>query len=215
MEIKYSNIEPDNKVFQKYELYGFYDKNSDYIANRISDISIIKYDDIKFVGSFLLYYGKKKRELLNSLKDEFKITKDIERKKMCELNSYELASVLFIKLALSKAKVIILDHLDAYLNAADLKQLLLNIRSVITSIDKPVIFVANRIDNIIQNTNNYVIASEDRIIYNGKNIESIHEKTEIMKFVDAANKKGANLKYYKDPSDLLKAIYRSVQKWNI
>ena len=211
MEIKYSNAYLDSNIFQKDLIYGVYDKNSNFIANRFSDAVTIKYNPKIKVKYFLICLKTSKRKLLKNIKKEFSI-KSIENKKMRELSSFELACVLIIKAILSKSNYIILDHIDPFLTSSDFKQIILYIKNSIEDIDKVVMISVNKIDNMIAITNNYVVASEDRIIYNGQNIESIHEPTEIMKFVNAANEKGANLKYYKDPSDLLKAIYRSVKK---
>ena len=212
MEVKYSNIPLDYKIFQKNELYGLYDKNSNFINTRIENLNIIKYSKIKKVKNFLFTLNSKKRDLLKVLMTEFGITKSIEKKKLCELSSYQLTSILIIKAYLIKSEVIVLDHLDALLISSDFKNIVLHIKNTISKTNKIVIVSVNRIDNMITTTNNYVIASENRIIYNGKNINAMHATTEIMEFVDLANEKGAKLTYYKDPNDLLKAIYRSVKK---
>ena len=212
MEIKYSNYELDNDIFEKRTLYGLYDKNSNFISNRILNIEAIKYNNKAKVNNFL--FNTKNQKLIKKIKKEFAVTNELEKKKICELTSLELINVLMIKAIMTKSKVIILNHIDAFLNNSDFKRVMLNIKNCISDIDKTVIFVANKIDNMLTTTNNYIIASENRIIYNGKNINSLHESSDIMKFVDAANKKGAKLDYYKDSKDLLKAIYRSVTKWN-
>ena len=212
MEIKYSNYELDEKIFKKGTLYGLYDRNSNFILNRITNIETIKYNSKTKVNKFLFNVNTKNQKAIKKIKSEFGITNELEKKKMCELTSLELTNVLIIKAIMVKSKVLILDHYDAFLSNSNFKRVMLNIKNCISYIDKTVIFVANKIDNIITTTNNYVIASENRIIHNGNNINSIHESTEIMKFVDAANQKGAKLDYYKDSNDLLKAIYRSVKK---
>jgi len=74
------------------------------------------------------------------------------------------------------------------------------------------LFSTNKIDNAIEVCDRFIIASENRIIYDGKDIDKLPEKTSIASFVDGANSKGAKLSYYKEPNDLLKAIYRSVKK---
>lgn len=212
MEIKYSNTEPDVKIFEKKNLYGFYDKNSNYLANRIANIETKDYKTNFTVKRFLNSFAKRNNNHFNLIKEEFKITSDMEKKRLLELTNVELISILIVKLYFSKAKVIILDHIDAFITTEALKNIMLHIKNTIVYTDKIVIFSANKIDNIIATTSNYVIASENRIIYNGNNIESLHEQTEIMKFVNTANQKGAKLSYYKDAKDLLKAIYRSVKK---
>lgn len=212
MEIKYSKFDANIKVFQKKEIYGLYDKNSNFVASRIQNIETIKYNEEREVSTFLFTISPKKHQLLKKIKNEFKIDKKLERKKLKELSTFELINILVAKLYISNVNLIILDNIDAFLTTADLKSILLYIKNTINIVDKTVVFVANRIDNMLPLTNNYVIASENRIIYNGNDIKAMHETTEIMKFVNTANEKGAKLNYYKDPKDLLKAIYRSVKK---
>ena len=212
MEIKCTNFELDTKIFQKNEIYGLYDKNSNFINNRFNDIQIMEYNPRTRVKWYLLSIIPSKRKILKLIKKEFEIDQTIEKKKMGELSSEELALTLIAKSFITKSKVIILDHIDAFLTMAKFKEIILHIKNIISHTDKTVIVSANKIDNIITTTSNYIIVSEDRIVYNGSNIESMHEPTEIIKFVNTANKKGANLGYYKDSKDLLKAIYRSVKK---
>ena len=211
MEIKYSNFELDPKIFTKGMIYGLYDKNSNFVYNRIYDLLDAKYNARATVRLFLAHDYFRKHKIVKALMNEFEISKEVQNKRLSQLSSCELIKVLIIKASVTKAKVIVLDHIDTYLNQEDLKRIMLGLKNTMPSIDKTIIFSANKLDNIVSHTSNYVIASEDRIIYNGSSIDSMHEKTEVMKFVDAANEKGANLKYYKDPSDLLKAIYRSVK----
>lgn len=214
MEVKYSNIPLDYKIFQKNELYGLYDKNSNYINNRIEGINVIKYSNSKKVKKYLFTLNYKKRNLLKQLLVEFEITDTILKKRMRELSSYQLLCILIIKAYLLNSQVIILDRFDALLIASDFKNIVFHIKNTVQKTNKTVIVSVNRIDYMITTTNNYVIASENRIIYNGKNINAMHATTEVMGFADLANEKGAKLAYYKDPNDLLKAIYRSVKKWN-
>ena len=212
MEIKYTTSTLDPKIFQKKELYGLYDKNSNFIQNRIENIDSVTYNEKKKTKWFLLTLNTDNKELQKKLKSEFEISSKIENKRLSELTTYELTSVLIIKALILKANVIILEYIDAFLTASDFKRIMLHIKNILSLIDKTIIFSANKIDNMIITTNNYIITSEDRIIYNGNNINNIHEATDIMEFVDKANKKGAKLTYYKDPNDLLKAIYRSIKK---
>ena len=211
MEIGYSNFELDTEIFLKNEVIGLVDKNSNFIYNRIYGINKMTYNSSYKVSTFLGINGLKKKKLSKNLKDGFGITKDIERKTLNTLSSSELIKVLILKASLLDTNVIILNHIDAYFNERDLKDIFICLKRNKESIGKTIIFSTNKVDNIISNTNYYVITSENRIIYNGNDINTIKEKTHIMDFVDIANKKGAKLQYYKDANDLLKAIYRSVR----
>lgn len=212
MEIKYSNCNLDAKIFQKNELYGLYDKNSNFINNRFNDIHIMTYNPKLTVNSYLLNIRLSRRNILKLAKKELGIGIDLLSKKIGELSSEELARVLIAKSLITKSNIIVLDHIDVFLTTTAFKDLIFHIKNLLPNLDKCIVVSANKLDNIINITNNYIIVSEDRIIYNGTNIESMHEPTEIIKFVNTANKKGAKLNYYKDSKDLLKAIYRSVKK---
>ena len=69
----------------------------------------------------------------------------------------------------------------------------------------------NKTDNLAQYPDRYIVVDENQITYNGKKFDAVHESTAIKNFTALANAKGAKLKEYKEPNDLLKAIYRSVK----
>lgn len=211
MEISYSNYELDTNLFPKNEVIGLIDKNSSFIYNRIYDLKNIQFNMNHKVMTFLGLDGIKKRKLLKDIKDQIGITKELEKKQLRTLSSGELIKVLILKACIIDTKVIVLNHIDAYLNDRDLKDIFIALKRNKEQIGKTIIFATNKVDNIISNTNYYIIASENRVIYNGNDINTIKDKTSVMTFVDAANKKGAKLNYYKDANDLLKAIYRSVK----
>ena len=75
-----------------------------------------------------------------------------------------------------------------------------------------IIYISKNINCIIPNTDYYIITKDNKVVYSGDDINSLPVKTELMEIVDLANKKGAKLKYYKDVNDLLKAIYKNVEK---
>lgn len=211
MEIGYTNFELDNEFFTKGEIIGLVDKNSNFIYNRIYDLRPITFNSNAKVITFLGIESIKKRKLVKELKDELAITKDIEKRQMKSLTNAELVKVLILKACLIDAQVLVFSNIDTYLNDRDLKDVFIALRRYREKIGKTIIFTTNKVDNIINNTNYYVIASENRVIYSGNDINTLKDKTSIMNFVDAANKKGAKLNYYKDANDLLKAIYRSVK----
>lgn len=213
MEIEYSNFAIDPNVYGKNELCGLIDTNSNYIYNNFYDIKKLTYNPNVTVNRFLnsLIPSEPKKIVEQAIK-EFEFDSSFMKKKLRELSSSELIKVLSIKLLISDAKVIILDHIDTFMSSKDLNQLLKFIRSFLKDTNKSVIFSANRIDNIIPQCTRYLIARDNQLIYNGNDINKLPEKTEIMDFVVMANKKKANLDNYKDINDLLKAVYRSVKK---
>lgn len=212
MEIEYSNFALDVNTFGKNEVCGLIDKNSNFIYNRVYDIKKLEYSQRFKTRAFLAIDKLRKKDLLKNLKDEFEITSEIESKTLKQLSSSELLKVLILKVALGSSKVMILDHIDDYFNDRDLSNVLKGLKKYAKEIGKTIIFSTNKVDNIINNCDRYIIASENRVIYNGNNLDTLPVKTQIAEFVDAANKKKAKLVYYKDENDLLKAIYRSVKK---
>lgn len=212
MEIEYSNFALDVNTFGRNEICGLIDKNSNFIYNRVYDIKKQEYSTRFKTRSYIAVDKLRKKNLFNNLKDEFEITKEMENKSLKQLSSSELLKVLVLKGALSSAKVIILDHIDDYLNDRDLSMVLKGLKKNAKEIEKTIIFSTNKVDNIINNCDRYIIASENRVIYNGNNLDMLPVKTQIAEFVDTANEKKAKLIYYKDANDLLKAIYRSVKK---
>jgi len=212
MEIKYSKFSLDTKTYGNFELCGIIDRNSNFIDKRVYDIKMLKYNPNITVGMFLFINKIKHRELVDTLLESFGFTKVIKKKLMRNLSNSELIKILLVKVCSSEAKVIILEHIDTYLNYRDLKDVLVSIRKQLKTIEAHVLFSTNKIDNAIEVCDRFIIASENRIIYDGKDIDKLPEKTSIASFVDGANSKGAKLSYYKEPNDLLKAIYRSVKK---
>ena len=113
---------------------------------------------------------------------------------------------------LNSSKTIVLKNIEISFTARELSNLFHVLRRNIKKLNKKIIYVSKNIDTIILNTDYYVLTKDSMKIYSGDDINSLPIKTELMQIVDLANNKGANLKYYKDINDLLKAIYKSVEK---
>lgn len=212
MEIEYSNFDINKEIFQENKINGLIDLNSNLLYNKIYNIQKVKYNYNQKVKYFFLKELLNNSNILKTLEEDFYINKEVLNRKMEELSTSELCKTLLIKACLSDAKVIILKNIDMYFNDRDLKDLFFVLKKHIEKIKKTIIFSTSKIDNIILNVDNYIIARENEVLYSGNSISSLNEKTDIIEFVDAANKKGAKLHYYKDRNDLLKAIYRSVKK---
>lgn len=214
MEIEYSNFALDETTFGKFELVGIIDKHYDFIYNRIYDIKKPEYNGNIRAKNYIALEKITNRDITEKLLNEFELTEDVLSKKLKILSSGELAKILILKLCIGPAKVIILDHIDAYLNNRDLSNILSGIKRYSDNIGKTILFRSNSMDNIVANCSRFIVSRDGEIVYNGTDINKLPEKTDIMRFVDAANEHKAKLQYYKESSDLLKAIYRSVKKWN-
>lgn len=214
MEISYTNFELDTQIYGTNELIGLIDKSGDFIYENFYDVRPITYNDNLSVALYLknMPFYKNKKKLTFDMLDEFGITKELQKRSLKKLSTSELLKVLIIKLCSSDAKTIILDSIDSYLSYGDLNAILKTLKNHLPEIKKNVIFMTNKVDNIIQYSSRYIIVEEGKIIYNGNDFKKLPIESSIANFVRLANQKGAALENYKDVNDLLKAIYRSVKR---
>lgn len=212
MEIKYTNFEIDPKIYGTGEIIGLYDPDNNFIYENFYDERSISYNPLIPVGLFLRFgKGIKDKKVIFDMLSEFEISKELQKKPLGKLSTSELIKVLIIKVALSPAKTIILDSIDSYLNNRDLNTVIKTLKNHLVEIQKSVIFTSNNIDNILTVATRYVIIKDGKIAYNGKDFSKVGVESDIARFTKLANARGAKLKDYKDESDLLKAIYRSIK----
>ena len=140
---------------------------------------------------------------------------DISKKKISELSSYEEMCINLL-FTISKApKVIILYNVDVYICEKYKNKFLNFIRLINASMQIKFIIISNN-PIFLNNISKDVIIMKNQIIkYQGSIINGIKagfiSKNEIINFIDEANKeKKADLEYYLETKELLKAIYRSV-----
>ena len=210
MEIKYSNFDLDSNIYAINEINGIIDLNGTYIYDNIYDIQVFN-PSSKFPVGFFLKSNLRMRKTVSSMLSELEISKDVQSKNLKKLSSSELIKILIIKLCCTNAKVIILECLDTYLCYKDMVLLLKTIKGHLKELSKTVIVTTNKVDNLIEPVDKYIVVENGAIAYNGKDYTKIGVKTDIVSFTELANSKGANLKEYKEANDLLKAIYRSVK----
>lgn len=212
MEIKYTNFEIDPKIYGVGEIIGLYDPENNFIYENFYDERSVSYNPLVPVGLFLRFgKGIKDKKVIFDMLSEFEISKELQKRPLGKLSTSELIKVLIIKVALSPAKTIILDSIDTYLNSRDLNTVIKTLKNHLIEIQKSVIFTSNDIDNLLAVATQYVIIKDGKIAYNGKDFSKVGVETDISIFTKLANAKGAKLKNYKDESDLLKAIYRSIK----
>ena len=211
MEIKYSNYKANPEVFKDKTLTTLIDKTGNYLINNIYDIKEDEITNAKTVKQFLnIGIINSNEKFIDELLTELEIEKEALNNKINSLSNGYLIKIIFIKHCIDNTETIILDHIDACLTERDFKLLMKTCRN--KNIAKTIIFIPNNVDNAIMHTKNFVVTEKNTVVYQGTDITKLKIKSEIMDFVDIANKRNANLKYYKEPSDLLKAIYRSVKK---
>ncbi len=210
MEIKYTNFEADKKIFGKEEICGIYDITGGYLYDNIYDTKTLELPSLISSNLFLKINCLDKKEL-DDMISELEIDKSILKRKPKKLSKSELLKISLIKIILSDAKTIILDHIDEVLNAKDLTNALKTVKKHIKNTAKTVIYATNNPDNLLEKIDRFLIIKDGKPIYNGTNILEVPVDMELKRIVDLANKKGAHLDYYRDINDLLKAIYRSVK----
>ena len=140
---------------------------------------------------------------------------DISKKKITELSSYEEMCTKLLFTIYKKPKVIILYNTDACICEKYKNKFLNFIRFINASMQIKFIIISNN-PVYLNNISKDIIVMKNQIIkYQGTIINGIKAgfipKNEIINFIDEANKeKNAELEYYLETKELLKAIYRSV-----
>lgn len=152
----------------------------------------------------------KSKEYFSNLK-----LNDISKKKITELSSYEEMCTKLLYTISKNPKVIILYNVDVCICEKYKNKFLNFIRLINASMQIKFIIISNS-PTFLNNISKDVIVMKNQIIkYQGTIINGIKAgfilKNEIINFIDEANKeKNANLDYYLETKELLKAIYRSV-----
>lgn len=212
MEIKYSNEELDSKTFGKNLIIGLYDEKGEFLKDIIPNVKTIKTLKIPVGIAFKLKTNYKNKSILREMLKDLELPETIEKRNMQTLSTSELIKVQTIIAFLSNANVIILKGIDKLLNYRDLVHLTKALKSHMFNLKKTVIIETTSIDNLITAADRFIITKNNNILYNGHDYKLIPFNSTIQDFVDLANAKGAKLNKYKDESDLLKAIYRSVNR---
>ena len=208
MEIGITKKEILTHAFDKDKINGLYEIDS-CLINSYNLVSPHFNYPVKL---YLLKERIKNRKLYKCLIDELDITPEFLKKRVLYLSSGELIKILIVKACLSSSLSVLLNHIDTQLSYGDLRMILTCLKRNIKEIDKTIVFSSTNLDNIVPLCTKYVVLDNADVDYAGNNIEMLPKKTELMEFVDLANEHKAKMSYYKEPSDLLKAIYRSVKK---
>ena len=140
---------------------------------------------------------------------------DISKKKISELSSYEEMCINLLFTISKKPKVIILYNVDVCICEKYKNKFLNFIRLINASMQIKFIIISNNPIFLNSISKDVIIMKNQIIKYQGNIINGIKagliSKNEIINFIDEANKeKNAELDYYLETKELLKAIYRSV-----
>lgn len=205
MEVMYLNRIPNN-YFSNLPFVGLIGEEQDL------QILLPNYNEVKINNK------KKVKNIIK--KDEgyfhaLSLDDNFFNKKIEELGSYENKCLLLLKTLSLKPELIILNNLDLGINDREKARLSNFIKTLNATFKINFVIISNNI--LFQNfmCKHFIIMKNRIIKYQGELLNAIKQKLvpkpEIIKFIDLANsKKDANLSYYLDNKELLKAIYRSV-----
>ena len=214
MEIELSKFEVDKDIFGEETICGLFDLNDTFINNNLYGIEKLKVNSNLSVRSFLLIdkLSKNKYKLVKTFLKEFEIDNKKKRKKLNQLCYSDFIKVIIIKALANSSKTVVIKNIDIAMNKIELDNVFNTIKRNKKLIKKSIIFSSTRIENVIMYSGYYVIVKDKIMVYSGTDFTKSPIKTPLMEFTDLANEKEANLGYYKDVNDLLKAIYRSVKR---
>ena len=213
MEIVYAKELSDN--FSKKNIIGFY---GDVLDLSIYDIDTfgIKYDDEWKVSKFLngghLKFNKRIYDIFAFLD----LDKSILNYKIKDISKVTFKYVLLTYILLNNIDIIIFDHIEvgmSYKEIRHIKQIIKELQKSnfkIIVVTKDITFMDNLVEELI------VINNKEEV-YRGNTKNVFNEPISIMepniiKFINMANRKGADLNITLDNKELLKDIYRSVGK---
>lgn len=207
MEIVISNNIPKRFNYQTLGIIG--DIND--LLNIGFDIEGIDYNDSWTVKRFLNGYHFKLNNRIETFFNMFDLSTSILNKRIKEISSTDFKFILLIYAMLKNKKVIIFDHIDTNMCLKDRKRLINFVRKVKND-DMSFIFLSNNLEFLYKINDHLIIFEEGKIIFDDLIDDAYKEQIDsnIINFINMANKKGANLIYTFDRKELLKDIYRSV-----
>lgn len=208
MEIVYaSNF---NGKFSEDKINNFYGDLLDLEELGI-EIEGIIYDDDKKVKR-LLGHNKRVLSILNYLE----IDSNILNKEIKDLSKTEFKWMLLAYLLIINKKYIIFDYFDIGLTYKEQKKLIRIIRKIFKDGYK-IIVISKNFVFLSQLDSDITVSIGANTLLTGNMLDIVLENSrlfelpEIIKFINLANKKGAELTYTFDSKELLKDIYRGVK----
>ena len=204
MEVMYSNV-IDNNYFSNKNFIGFLGEVRDLsvLINSIEGVKLRSNAKVKRVVS-------NNTEFLNLLG----LPSSLLKKKIKDLSYSEYKMIMLIKVCNLHSNLVILNNFDLGFNYKTRSKISRFIKTINATYNTKFIIISNDILFINKCSKHLVIVKNRIIKYQGDIINAIKQdlinKPEIIKFIDLANLKDANLDYTLDNKELLKAIYRSV-----
>lgn len=195
----------------KYQTVGIIGDIND-LLNEEFDIEGLMYDDNWTVKRFLNGFRFKINERIITLFNMLELDLELLNKKIKNISRTDFKFVLLTYAILKNYKTIIFDHMDLNMSHKDKKKLLNFIRKI-KNAELSFIFLSTNMEFLYKVSDHLIIFNEGKIVYDDL-IENVYNESiidsKIIKFINLANNKGANLTYTFDRKELLKDIYRSV-----
>ena len=195
----------------KYQTVGVIGDIND-LLNEGFDIEGLMYDDNWTVKRFLNGFRFKINERIITLFNMLELDLELLNKKIKNISRNDFKFVLLTFAILKNYKTIIFDHMDLNMSHKDKKKLLNFIRKIKND-ELSFIFLSTNMEFLYKVSDHLIIFNEGKIVYDDL-IENVYNESiidsKIIKFINLANNKGANLTYTFDRKELLKDIYRSV-----
>ena len=195
----------------KYQTVGVIGDIND-LLNEGFDIEGLMYDDNWTVKRFLNGFRFKINERIITLFNMLELDLELLNKKIKNISRTDFKFVLLTYAILRNYKTIIFDHMDLNMSHKDKKKLLNFIRKI-KNAELSFIFLSTNMEFLYKVSDHLIIFNEGKIVYDDL-IENVYNESiidsKIIKFINLANNRGANLTYTFDRKELLKDIYRSV-----
>ena len=195
----------------KYQTVGVIGDIND-LLNEGFDIEGLMYDDNWTVKRFLNGFRFKINERIITLFNMLELDLELLNKKIKNISRTDFKFVLLTYAILKNYKTIIFDHMDLNMSHKDKKKLLNFIRKIKND-EIYFIFLSTTMEFLYIVSDQLIIFNEGKIVYDDL-IENVYNESiidsKIIKFINLANNRGANLTYTFDRKELLKDIYRSV-----
>lgn len=195
----------------KYQTVGVIGDIND-LLNEGFDIEGLMYDDNWTVKRFLNGFRFKINERIITLFNMLELDLELLNKKIKNISRTDFKFVLLTFAILKNYKTIIFDHMDLNMSHKDKKKLLNFIRKI-KNAELSFIFLSTNMEFLYKVSDHLIIFNEGKIVYDDL-IENVYNESiidsKIIKFINLANNRGANLTYTFDRKELLKDIYRSV-----
>lgn len=195
----------------------FETKEKGYIYGLMGNINLTTNNNNYSIITSYKYSGTAK-EYLNSSKDSSSLkmvmlNDSYLNKTSSECSISELKKINLAKALIENKDYIVLNYLEKELNYQEKKYFERLWKRLVNDFHKTIIIFTNDLTSIWNIAKELIIVDKYKVINTipkDKYLDFIDNlnKPEIIKFIELVREKGIEIESYKDPSDLLKAIYR-------